>query len=190
MRVLRQLPVALLALFLSVPLRADMVIFNVQADLSSFSGTGALSFNLNSNGAPDFNITAQITNLLFNGGSYDTGTGLPSGDVFRSGSTITFGGSELLRSFDIPVSLFGNSLSFDLALNRAPGGTTDGWTFSFSAFDDQASNFDAILIDYAATGDPVVSPGAGIDAAVVPEPSTWAVLLMASGFVAYRARRR
>jgi hypothetical protein len=190
MRFLRYLPLVLLALFLSAPLRADMVLYNVQANLTSFSGTGGLSFLLNTNGTPDFNVTAEVSSLSFTGGSYGIGTGNPAGDVVRSGSTITFGGTASNRTFDIPVWAFGSALNFNLALNRQPGGTTDGWSFSMAAFDDAGANFDAILFDISPAALPAVTEGLAITATVVPEPATWAGLLIATGFVAYRARRR
>lgn len=182
-----------LALFiLALPSRADMVIYNVNGDLSSLSGPGFIGFSLNSFGSPVNNVTATITGLTFNGGTYDFGTGDPASDVTRTGDTIVFGGVSTARFYDIPVALFGPSLSFQLAL-AGPGvlgsGSGDGWSFSTFAAD-QNGGFEYFLIDIPQSGDPIIDSSAAFKATVVPEPSTYALLALAVGGLVLRVRRK
>lgn len=182
-----------LALFvLALPSRADLVVYNVNGDLTSLSGSGFLGLSLDSLGNPTNNVIATITGLNFNGGAYDFGTGDPSSDVVRNGDSIVFGGTGTARFYDIPVSLFGPSLSFQLALS-GPGvlgsGSGDGWTFSlFGA--DQNNGFEYLLLDIPQSGDPLIDFSPGFNATVVPEPSTYALLALAVGGVVSRFRRQ
>jgi hypothetical protein len=184
------LPLALFAL--ALPSRADIVLYDVTGNLSSLSGAGFLGFSLDSLGTPLNNVTATITGLTFNGGSYDFGTGDPASDVVRNGNTITFGGTGTARFYDIPVSLFGSSLGFQLALS-GPGvlgtGSGDGWTFSVFAAD-QNDGFEYLLIDIPQSGEPAVDASSGFGANVVPEPSTYAVLALGVSALVIRARHQ
>lgn len=183
---------ALVLFAFTIPARADMVLYNVTGDLSSFSGPGFLGFSLATLGAPTNNVTATVSNLTFTGGSYDFGTGTPSLDVNRSGNTIVFGGSELGRFYDIQVNSFGSGLFFQLALT-GPGvlgsGSGDGWSFSLIAVD-QGPGFEFLNIDIPPSGEPVVFATSGLSVNVVPEPSTYAMLALAVGGVVLRVRRK
>lgn len=182
-----------LALFtLALPSRADLVVYNVSGDLSSFSGAGFFGLSLSSFGTPANNVTATVSNLVFNGGTYDFGTGDPASDVVRNGNTIVFGGTGFSRFYDIPVTTFGSSFTMQLAIS-GPGvlgsGTGDGWTFSLFAADQNIA-FESLNIDIPPSGDPLVDATSGINVAVVPEPSTYAVLALAVGGVVFRLRRK
>jgi hypothetical protein len=182
-----------LALFvLALPSRADIVVYDVTGNLSSLSGPGFLGFSLDSLGTPVNNITATITGFILNGGSYEFGTGDPASDVVRNGNTIFFGGTGTARFYDIPVTLFGSSLGFQLTLS-GPGvngaGTGDGWTFSAFAAD-QNNGFEFLSLDIPQSGEPAVSASPGFSATVVPEPSTYAVLAVGVSALVLRARRQ
>ncbi len=189
----RLLALSAFAALLALPARADIVLYQVNADLSALSGTGLLSLALNTNGTPDFNATASVFNFVLNGGTYGAGLATPATDVLSDESITVFGGTEPSRLFDIPVFSFGPSLSFSVAIDRSTpvGPSTDGWTFSlFAVQDDAPNNYELLLIDFAAEDDPVLTATSGVSASLVPEPSAVAVLSLAVGAVVFRLRRR
>lgn len=185
------LPLFALGLCLALPSRADLVLYDVTANLSAFSGAdpGSLVFGLNSFGAPDYNVIAYISGFSSPGSDLGTPTASPQPDVFQSGSAITLGGTSLDRLFTIPVNTFGNSVTFSLSLDRQAGGSTDGWTFFFTAQDDQGTVFDGLSIDVGPDGEPSVFNGEAFNATVVPEPRTYLLLAASVAALIYRARR-
>ncbi|MDX2268088.1 MAG: PEP-CTERM sorting domain-containing protein [Bryobacter sp.] len=190
MKIRQILPLLALGLCLAAPSRADLFLYEVNADLSAFSGSGSIGLSLNSFGTPDFNVVAKVSDLSLPGSTVSPGEADPAGDVVENGNMITFGGTATNRTFTIPVGDFGNSLSFFLELDRETGGTLDAWTFSLFAQNDEGSVFDALFLDLGPEGESFLFSSDAFKATVVPEPSTWAMLAAAVAGVAYRVRRR
>lgn len=183
-----------IALFaLALPSSAASLYYTISGDLSAFSGSGFVGLSLSSFGSPTENVIATVSDLTFNGGTYDFGTGDPVTDVLRSGNNIVFGGTSLSRTYDIPVPAFGTGFTLQLILSGSGvlgTGSGDGWTFALFA-SDLLGNLESLTIDIPPSGNPVIDKTAAITISDVPEPATtYPLLAIAVGMLGYRLRRQ
>ncbi len=188
----------ILLLLAGLQLSAAMLQYQVTGNLTGLSGPGLITFSLSTFGTPNNNVTAIVSNLSFTDGSYDFGVGTPALDVVRTGSTVTFGGVDTARFYDINALNFGTSISFLLTLSGADvngAGSGDGWSFStFISEDSPGLGFEYFILDIPPSGAPVVDEFSTMNVDPVPEvPEPGTLATLGAGLVAlalYNRQRR
>ena len=154
---------------------------------------------------------SSYNGLTFNSGSFDQNTsaggfaGIGSGNtdtlglVSQNGSLFNYTGTafSLLVNFTAPAGVTGGTTYQALLTGDVSGANNGGVHFSFTnpaqAFTFPGGTFTLTVDNFTVSGTDVNTPITGfIQAAVtgVPEPATWAMMLLGFGGVGFAMRRR
>jgi hypothetical protein len=175
---------------------ATLVSENFESSLGAFTATGQAGINTGTGYIGCCGTTGSVANMANHFVAFGSGD-LPSGLI---SSPITLvGGTSYTLSFDYATLGAGSDTLFALI---------DGHTFSASqgANNNMDTTFHAYSFTWTATGGPsalqfnsggTISADAILDnvlltglAAAVPEPSTWAMMLLGFGAIGFAMRRR
>jgi hypothetical protein len=193
---------------LAAPGLADSI-YNIAVNTSSISGTaGSLDLNFNPGPLVSQAASLQVLNFMSNGvpaGACPCSTGDVSGQL--PGTLMFDNGTVFNDYFD--GFTFGSSLSFQLrfygpALNAPDGVSTSGSAFAFSMFSDTGGTIPALttdttdgfafLVNLNLDGTTTLTNfSTQVDAgaaSAVPEPATWALLLISTVAIIALSRRR
>ncbi len=148
----------------------------------AFTGSGTITATTGANG----DIITAVTGELTNGSAIDMITGLAA-----AGSTI-FNNDNLLFPVGTSFTSPNDYTSVSNLDGKGFGVTTNGGTFAFYGFDTPSGSAPpANTNDYAEYGPGGFGVGTFTLTAAVPEPSTWAMMILGFtglGFMAYRRR--
>jgi hypothetical protein len=152
--------------------------------------------------------TDTLAGLTYTAGSFDQDTGADGflglggtpdglGEFSLLGTDYNYGGSlfTLLVSFSLPTGTTPSSGTFNAMLTGSISSVTGGGVFiNFDntplLFDSDAGQFTFAVNDVSVTAGSVAASVTGQIQAAVPEPGTWAMMLLGFGAIGYSMRRR